>query len=132
MSAKSKKRVNNKNELCYEYKGKIARISYEIDSSCLGLFFKIDKADVIKRKNSFYIACPTADEDGITLGVKLCKLYKIKDDHYLRIFAPKAKLNYISSNLKLDVSVEIVFNSESIVDSHDINTAVTITLINEF
>ncbi len=114
----------------YEYKGKIARISYEIDSSCLGLFFKIDNANIIKRTNDSYIACPTADEDGITLGVKLCKLYKIKDDHYLRIFANIDNFKYIISNLKLDVNVEIVFNSDNSPDS--CNTAVTITLINEF
>ena len=122
----------------YEYKGKIARISYEIDTSCLGLFFKIDKANIIKRKDSFYIACPTADEDGITLGVKLCKLYKIKDDHYLRIFANIDNFKYIISNLKPDVNVEIVFNcdskSKSDCDCYPdfCNIAEKITLINEF
>ncbi len=118
--------------LSYEYKGKIARISCEIDPSCLGLFFKIDKTDVIEHKDSFYIACPAVDYNGPEPQVKLCKLYKIKDDHYLKIFAPIAKLNCIISNLKLDVSVEIVFNCNCDCNPDLCNTAEKITLINEF
>ena len=127
----------------YEYKGKIARISYKIYSSRLELFFKIDKADVIKRDGLFYITCLTPDENATTLGsllktkktipgVKLCELYKIKDDHYLKIFAPIDKLNFIIRNLKPDVSVEIVFESNSDSSPNSDNTATMITLINEF
>ena len=123
----------------YEYKGKIARISHTVNqdicekkatSTYIELYFKIDKANIIKRTDDSYITCPTADEDGITLGVKLCKLYKIKDDHYLRIFANIDNFKYIISNLKPDVNVEIVFNSDNSPDS--CNTAEKITLINEF
>jgi hypothetical protein len=65
--------------------------------------------------------------------VKLCILYKINEDYYLRIFVPKENNVFeqnLVTNLKPNTYVEVVFFSD--VNACSDNIAALITLSNEF